>query len=217
MKIAMITASLGNFDKVEAHVPQSIPYDYHLFTDNNYPRFKTMAPRLQAKIPKCFGWELAPGYDYYMWIDGNLVLTNPDSLKYFFDNCQDYDMVVLKHPGRDTVRWEARYINRGMDQQSRYFVGRYINELMNEQMNEINSDKSFADDMLVIGGVFMYKNTPQVQRMLKEWWYHSSRYNVMDQLSFTYLLKKFKLKINVRPDIYNDCPYLRHKGHIYRF
>jgi len=215
-KIAVITASLGGFDKVEAHIPQSIPYDYFLYTDKNLPKFKTMAPRLQAKIPKCFAWQMTPGYDYYFWIDGSLVLTNPDSLKYFYDNCQGYDIVTLRHPRRSTVKQEARYLERGLEQESRYLVGRYLNEQMNEQMAEIKTDPNFGDDLLVIGGVFMYKNTPKVQEMLKEWWYHSSRYTVMDQLSFPYLLKKFGLKVNVRPDIYNDCPYLRQKGHIKR-
>lgn len=212
-KIAMITASLGNFDQIELHVPQSLAYDYFLYTDENFPKLKTMAPRLQAKIPKCFAWELVPNYDYYFWIDGSLILTNPDSLKYFYDNCQGYDIVTLKHPRRNTVKQESRYLERGLDQESRYLVGRYLNEQMHEQMIEIKSDPEFVDNLLVIGGVFMYKNTPKVHAMLTEWWYHSSRYTVMDQLSFPYLLKKFGLKVNVRPDIYSDCPYLKQKGH----
>lgn len=215
-KIAVITANLGSFDKIESHVPQSIPYDYFLFTDENFPsRFNAMTPRLQAKIPKFFGWQMVTGYDYYFWLDGNLVLTSPDSLKYFFDNCQDYDIVVLKHPRRNTVKLEARYLQRGLIQQSKYLVGRYENELLEEQMAEINADRDFVDNLLVTGGVFMYRNTPEVQRMLKEWWYYTSRYLIMDQCSFAYVLKKSGLKINVRSDVYNDCPYLRHKGHVH--
>lgn len=216
MKIAMITANLGGFDKTVPHVSQSIEYDYFLFTDENFPpRFKAMMPRLQAKIPKFFGWQMAPGYDYYFWIDGNFTLTNPDSLKYFFDNCHDYDIVVLKHPRRNTVKWEARYLQRGLKQQSKYLVGRYENELLDGQMAEINADKDFIDDLLVIGGVFMYRNTPDVRKMLKEWWYYVSRYLIMDQCSFSYVLKKSGLRINVLPDMYDDCPYLRHKGHVH--
>lgn len=214
-KIAMITASLGGFDKLEPHVPQSLDYDYFLFTDENFPhRFNSMTPRLQAKIPKFFGWQMAPGYQYYLWLDNNLTLKSPNSLKYFFDNCQDHDIVVLKHPRRNTVKWEERYLQRGLQQQSKYLIGRYENELLEEQMAEINADPHFVDDLLVIGGVFMYRNTPKVQKMLKEWWYHVSRYLIMDQCSFAYVLKKSGLKINVRPDVYNDCPYLRHKGHV---
>ncbi|HET7099035.1 MAG TPA: glycosyltransferase domain-containing protein [Patescibacteria group bacterium] len=214
MKIAVITANLGGFDKPEVFVPQSLVYDYFPFSDENFPpRFKAMTPRLQAKIPKCFGWQMAPGYDYYLWIDGNLALNSPDSIEYFLKNCQGYDVVTLKHPRRPTVWKEARYLEQGLNEQSKYLVERYENELLAEQMAEINSDPDFTDDLLVNGGIFMYRNTPKVQKMLKEWWYHISRYLIMDQCSFSYVLKKSGLKVNVRPDIYNDCPYLRTKRH----
>ena len=215
MKIAIISANLGNFDIVGQHVPQSIPYDYFLFTDKNFrPRLKAMMPRLQSKIPKCFGWQMAPGYDYYLWIDAILTLTNPDSLKYFFENCQGYDIVVLKHPKRVNIRQEAKYLEKGIHT-SGYIRGRYKNELLTEQMTEINEDQDFVDDLLVVGAVFMYRNTPAVQKMLKEWWYHISRYHVIDQISFPYVLKKSGLRINVKDDRYDNCPYLELSGHRY--
>lgn len=216
-KIAIISASSGGFDKEIEHVPQTLAHDYFMFTDENFPpRFNTMTPRLQAKIPKCFGWQMAPDYDYYLWIDGNLALTNPDSLKYFYDNLQDHDIVVLQHPRRFTVRSEARYLRMGLKQGSRYMVGRYTNEWWPEQMAEIATDKDFVDDILVNGGVFMYRNTPPVRRMLKEWWYHISRYLIMDQCSFAYVLKRSGVRINVLQIIYNDCPYLAQRSHTRR-
>lgn len=214
MKIAVISANLGNFDNTEQHVPQSIPNDYFLFTDENFPpRFKAMTPRLQAKIPKCFGWQMVPDYDYYLWIDADLVLKSPDSLKYFYESCKKYDVVVLKHPRRISIGQEALYLER--NKTSRYLSARYQNELLKEQMAEINADKDFVDDMLFIGTVFMYRNTLKVQKMLKEWWYHISRYHIIDQLAFPYVLKKSGLRINVRDDKYNDCPYLELKPHRY--
>lgn len=220
-KVAVITANLGGFDKTAPHAPQSIGYDYFLFTDENFPpRFNAMTPRLQAKIPKFFGWQMVPNYDYYLWLDSTLSLSNPDSLKYFYDNCCDYDVVVLRHPSHPNVRQEARYTRKGVKQHgknlgSRYIMARYKNELIKEQMDEIEADKDFADDLLVCGGVFMYRNTPEVHKMLKEWWYHVSRYIIQDQISFPYVLKKSGLRVNVRPDKYNDCPYLKHKGHVH--
>lgn len=215
MKIAVISANLGNFDNVEQHVPQSIPYDYFLFTDENFPpRFKAMTPRLQAKIPKCFGWQMVPGYDYYLWIDADLVLTNSKSLKYFYDNCKENDVVVFRHPRRLNIGQEARYLQKGL-KTSRYLSGRYQNELIQEQMLEITQDKDFVDDMLVIGTVFMYRNTLEVQKMLKEWWYHISRYHIIDQLALPYVLKKSGLRINVRDENYTDCPFLELKTHRY--
>ncbi len=214
---AIISASLGGMDKPSLNVPQSLSHDYFLFTDKNFPPRITLAPRLQAKIPKMFGWQMAPNYDYYLWLDGNLRLNHPLALQYFYDQLQGYDIVTLKHPRRDTVKWEARYLERALNEQSKYMVSRYAGELFYEQMAEINADKDFVDDLLVIGGIFMYRNTQKVRKMLKEWWYHVSRYIVQDQISFSYVLKKSELNIKVLEHTYNEWEYLRHENHKKRY
>ena len=212
-KIAVISAILGGLDDPPTHPVQSIEHDYYLFTEENFPlRDKAMTPRLQAKIPKCFGWQLKPGYDYYMWIDGSLTMTSTDTLKHYFDAIQGYDLVVLKHPGRDTVYWESRYLERGL-KDSRYINERYAGEWVKEQMAEIMGDKNYKDDLLVNGGVFIYRNIPQVQEMLKEWWYHISRYLIMDQCSWAYVIKKSGVKVNALEEAYNESPFLAHQRH----
>lgn len=217
MKIAVISANLGGFDRLSRHVPQSLPYDYFMFTDENFPpRDKVMLPRLQAKIPKFFGWQMAPGYDYYLWIDASLAMADPDTIKYFFDNCQDHDIVVLKHPTRPNIRQEVRYTRKGVKQRSAYMLGRYENEMIKEMYDVVQADKDFTDDLLVNGGIFMYRNTPEVQGMLKEWWYYVTRYIIQDQIPFPYALKKSGIRINVRPDEINNCRYVSALRHKYR-
>lgn len=217
MKIAIITANLGGFDEVLPHAEQSIPYDYFLFTDENFPpRSKAMTPRLQARLPKCFGWQMVPGYDYYMWIDGNLSLRHQDSLKYFVDNMEGHDLVALRHHRRPNIRQETRYIRKGINQESLYIVERYKNELLAEQYDVIKRDKDYVDDMLLLSGAFLYRNTPQVQAAMKEWWHFITRYHIVDQIGFVYAMRKGGLRINALSDIYNDCWYLgvkRHKFH----
>lgn len=214
--IAVVSANLGGFDNATNHLPQSIQHDRFMFTDENFPpRHNSMTPRLQAKIPKCFAWQMAPGYEYYFWIDGNLTMTSPDTLKYFYDNLLDHDIVVIQHPRRTSAHSEGRYLLRGLKQNSRYLLGRYENEWIRQEMAEIESDKDFVDDMLVNGGIFMYKNKPEVQRMLKEWWYYISRYLIMDQCSFSYVLKKSGLKIKLDPMNYHLSPLVQHRGHIH--
>lgn len=204
MKVAVISANLGNFDGAQIHAPQSIPCDYYSFTDENFPpRSNSMTPRLQAKIPKCFGWQMAPGYDYYLWLDGGMTLKHPDSLKYFMDSCQGHDIVVLRHPKRPNIRQETRYVRKGV-RQSPYVRQRYSGELLAELYSLIGNDKDYIDDTLVAGGIFLYRNTPDVQATLKEWWYYQTRYHVNDQLSFAYVLKKSGLRVNIRPDSYGE-------------
>ena len=174
-----------------------------------------MTPRLQAKIPKCFGWQLKPGYDFYMWIDGNLRMKDENTLKYFYENCHEYDVAVLQHPRRNTIWWEYRYNWRGINNNapSNYLRSRYVGELLDEQMAVIKADKDHKDDVLVNGGIFVYRNTPQVQAMLKEWWYYISRYLIMDQLAWAYVLKKSGVGVNVLPDRFDDCPWLENRRH----
>jgi len=213
-KIAIITANLGGFDKVLPHERQSIPYDYYLFTDENFPpRSEYMTPRLQARMPKCFAWQMVPGYEYYLWIDGNIRLKHPDSLKFFLDNISGYDIVALKHHRRPNIRQEVRYLRKGIRQESMYLVNRYINELLAEEYEVVRNDKHYVDDLLLLSGVFLYRNTLAVQNAFKEWWYHVSRYHIIDQIGFVYCLKKAELKINAREELYNDCWYLEVKRH----
>lgn len=215
MKIAVVSASLGGFDRPTTHATQDMLHDYYYFNDDNFPaRFNSMTPRLQAKIPKFFAWQMVPGYDYYLWLDGNITMTAHNSLRTFYEACQDHDIAALKHPRRDSVRWEARYTQRGLNEGSRYLHGRYAGEHLADQMKEIQADEQFEDNLLVNGGMFMYRNTPEVQKMMKEWWYHNSRYCTQDQVSFAYVLKKSGLRVRVIPEIYNHCSFLGHRGHV---
>lgn len=214
---AVIQASLGGIDRKVEHVKQSIPYEYHLFTDENFPpRDKALHPRLQSKIPKCFGWQLAPGYELYMWLDGNISLAHPDSLKYYTEQLGDSDFLVLRHPGRPNIRQEVRYTRKGINQQSIYILSRYPGELLKEMYEIVENDKDYIDDLLVIGGVFLYRNTLEVQKLLKEWWYYQTRYILQDQLSFAYVLKKSGVKYKVLEDVYDDTLYLKIVKHKFR-
>lgn len=214
LRQAVIQASLGDIDNTVEHTPQTVPYDYHLFTSENFPlRDRVMLPRLQAKIPKFFGWQLRPNYDYYLWLDGNISLNNPSTIKYLQDQIQDHDIVVLRHPDRPNIRQEVRYTRKGVNQQSRYVVSRYTNEWLKEIYEVIENDKDYIDDLLVIGGIFMYRNTPKVQAMMKEWWYYNSRYIVQDQISFPYVLKKNSLKVKVLDHSFKTWDYIKITRH----
>ena len=214
MNILVHSANLGDFDKILPHVPQSIPHDYRISNDTNFPpRSKAMTPRLQARIPKCFGWQMFPGYDFYMWIDGNLTLKHHDALMHFLNGLDDHDVVALRHHRRPNIRQEVRYIRKGINQQSQYIVRRYENELLKEEYASIVADENYVDDLLLLSGAFMYRNTPEVQQAMKEWWYQTSRYHIVDQIGFVYALKSAGLRIKVLEDLYNDCWYLGVQRH----
>lgn len=216
MKICVLSANLGGIDNPVSHVNQTVKADYHTFTDENFPpRIHAMTPRLQAKIPKMFGWELKPDYDVYLWLDGSIRLAHQESIQYFVDALEGHDMVFLKHPTKDTVHWEYRYNYRALHSNapSNYMKSRYDNEWLDEQYKVIEDDPEYLDDVLLLGGVFMYRNTPLVRAALKEWWHHVSRYLIMDQLSLPYVLKKGGVVFNALDDDINDSMWLEYRRH----
>ncbi|MEX0909996.1 MAG: glycosyltransferase domain-containing protein [Candidatus Paceibacterota bacterium] len=200
--IAVISANMGNFDRVRPHVPQNMEVDFYHFNDENFPlRFNAMTPRLQARIVKTFMWQLVPDYEYYLWIDCSCVLGREDSVRWFMDQIGKNDIAVFRHPNRTTVQQEADYLKERLAMGCKYITPRYEHELLDEQMKEVSST-----DPLYASTAFIMKNTPEVRAAMKEWWYHISRYHSIDQLSLPHVIKR--LKVAVIEEKYMQTPYL---------
>lgn len=211
MKIAVITANLGRFDPQIEYVPQNMPYHFYRYTDENFPpRFNSMTPRLQARIAKMFAWQMMPNYDFYLWVDASCILSDKNSIKWFIEKCKDVDMAVFKHPERNTIAEEANFLRERLKRNDPYIISRYKNEFIDGQMAEINSNKSFSDQNLFASTAFIYKNTPRIRNVMFHWWYHTSRYHSIDQLSLPYVLFTEPCKVRIIPDNYLKIPYLKH-------
>ena len=205
MKIAAITANLGSFDKEYEAVPQTVQADFFKFTDKNFPpRSLAMTPRLQARIPKMFGWQMVPGYDAYIWYDSSLAVTSKDMVAWFLTQLGDADIVFLKHPERDTVYKEAAFIKEKVALNHYYLAPRYAGELIDEQLAEV------GDAPLIASTTFMYRNNERVHSLMKEWWYHTSRYHIVDQLGLPYAIAKSGCKINIINDHYLHLTHMKH-------
>lgn len=205
-----MTANLGKFDDPVKYTKQELRDDIELeifkFDDSNFPpRVRTMSPRMQYGIPKRFGWQLKPNFDYYIWVDASCTIDKPNIVNWFTEQCEGYDMALFKHPERNTIKEEADFIRYKMSKGNAYLITRYENEFLDEQMQAIFSDPDFTDNALYASTSFVYNNTFDVQWMMKEWWYHCTRYHALDQLSLPYLVQKFKLSVNViNEDVYHS-------------
>lgn len=191
MKILVVSASLGGFDEPRNHEQQSVDCDYYQFTDENFPpRFNSMTSRLQARIAKLFSWQLRPGYDYYLWVDSSCRLSSSDSVKWFLEQLGDEDIAVFKHPHRKTVQQEADYLKHRLSINCPYITPRYENELIDGQLAEIDPHAE-----LYASTAFICHNTPEVQEALKEWWYHTSRFHSIDQLSLPWAIQDLNVAV----------------------
>jgi hypothetical protein len=207
MKIAVLTCNLGKFDTDILNVKQDLPEDmemtFYRWTDANFPPITGLTPRFQYRIPKMFGWQMFPGYDYYLWLDGSMSLQDPKSVMWFLNKCKDYDMALFKHPWRDTMKEETDFIELKLKQGNKYIASRYKNGLHKEQLDDCLMDTNFHDTRLYASTAFIYKNNAQVREALKLWWIHQSRYFTCDQIALPYALYKHNINVNmIEEDIF---------------
>lgn len=219
MKVALLSANLGGFDKPVDPIKQNLPDDveltFHRFTDEDFPPITGLTPRMQYRIPKTHSWQMFPGYDYYIWFDGSLSPQHTESVKWLLEKCAGYDVALFKHPWRRTMKEETDHIEEYLKKDNDYITSRYKNGLHKEQLAVCLADPDFKDTVLYTSTAFVYKNTSKVQKALQDWWYHGSRYFTVDQIVLPYIVWKHGLKVNLIPDNQYKIPYLtfvsRHK------
>lgn len=199
MKLAILSANLGNFDKVIEPVEQELPkgiesITYHCFTDADFPSITGLTPRLQYRLPKTFGWQMFEGYDYYIWLDASMSFTTPDCAQWFVDQLGNADVAVFKHPYRKSIQEEADHIEDHLKKNKPYITSRYKNGLHKEQLKDIQLS-DYLDDHLYASTAFIYRDSEEVRDALRLWWLHQSRYYSCDQLAFTFVLKDLAVKV----------------------
>lgn len=199
MRIAILSANLGDFDKVVEPVEQELPegiesITYHCYTDEDFPPITGLTPRLQYRIPKYFGWQMFPGYDYYIWLDGGCSFLRSDSVKWYLSQLDKADMALFKHPSRRNIRQEVEHIEEHLQLGKPYITPRYKNGLHKEQLAVIQADKTYKDDKLFASTTFIYQNNARVQAMMHDWWFYQSRYFTCDQVVLPWLFDGWGIK-----------------------
>lgn len=196
MKIAVLSANLGNFDIPVDPVEQDIPITFHRFTDSNFPPITGLTPRFQYRIPKMFGWQMFPGYDVYIWLDGSVTLSRPDSARWMLDNLGGADAAFFKHPWRKTIKEEVDHLEEHLKAGKPYITSRYKNGLHKEQYAELE-EAGFVDEILYASTAFIYQDSLWLRRAFEKWWGLQSRYYTCDQVALPYAMKD--IEINILP------------------
>jgi hypothetical protein len=153
---------------------------------------------------------MAPVYDGYIWYDSSLSVASMDMVKWFLEQLGDADAVFLRHPDRKTVHEEAAFLKEKLWKNHYYITPRYRDELIDEELAELESDKGYKDNLLIASTAFMYRNNEKVHALMKEWWYQTSRYHIIDQLGLPYAIYKSGCKVNIINDNYLHLEHLPH-------
>jgi len=211
-RVAHVSAGIGTDHHpppLAKYLPQhGVQLETFLFTEANFPaRSKSLSPRMAAKIPKMFMWDLKPGYDFYLWTDAALTFRSPNTAKFFVDQLgDDYDIVVFTH-WSPSAHAEAESLRRELAKGCAYVGPRYTDEDLEGEMKAIEADRDFADNAMWCGGTFCYRPIPQIKAAMKEWWYRTTRFHCCDQFAFPHVLKDCRVKV-LHLDIYKN-DYLR--------
>lgn len=205
MRVAILSAQL--YPEV-TWVPQEIPgFETVVWrsTDTTFPpRLRAMSPRMQARLPKCFGWEMVPGCDIYVWLDASFAIPSPHSVRWLIDGLDDF--VCFRHPVRNSIRDEAEYL--AARAHTSYISRRYDGERLEAQLS-ILTDEGYVDDRLYAGGIFAYRDSAVMRAAMTDWWLNQSKYHLNDQLSLPYVLWKHRARVSVVPgDIYDNLHFV---------
>lgn len=200
--IAIHSISFFGFD--EPHVWADQPADVFRYTEKTFPLRNRLTPHAQSKIPKCFAWDMDPGYDFYIWVDASYQLLD-GAVDFLLKELGDNDFLVFPHPFNNTVEDEYNFLKQGLVK-SKYIQLRYKDELLEEVYKLVD-----GKDPVYHGAIYIYRNTPEVQKALKEWWYYDSRFHLDDQLTWTHVLKGLKVKVMDKGVA--DYPYWRYIPH----
>jgi hypothetical protein len=211
VKTLLLSANLGGFEQVWPSVEQDfLGIETRLLTDETFPRrSRSMTSRLQARIPKMFGWDMFPGYDFYIWLDASFRFQSSGSVSWLWTSLGPADFAFFAHPTRGSVREEAAHIQAKVEAGKKYLTSRYEGEDVDGQLRAISED-GYVDDVLYASMVFCYRPTPRAKTLLTDWWVHTSRFHSVDQLALPFLLWKRRCSVAVlKGDPYHS-PYLEY-------
>jgi len=220
MKIALISANLGGIDGSTKpnYIPQQLPKDwevkvfYHDST-NTVVRTGSLHPRIQAKMYRMLGWEMYPGFDYYIWLDAGFDLVSDKAIYAFVKHCEEHDIAMFKHSMRQSIQSEALAVINLLKAKDQYIIERYTNEPMIEQVHHYLEIEKYKDTFLVETGAFCYRPTEKIKAMLKDWYYECCRWTCQDQLSLPVVVIRHNVDITFFPTSIHKTGLIQHTWH----
>ena len=214
MKIAVLTASIGEIDKPKPLVEQSVSFDYFNFNLNNLPfPLPNLNNRLKGKYLKTLSHRILPNYDIYIWIDGNVEVTSSKFVERMSDLLKKSEVAIATHPDRNNVYDELNFILDAIKHKVPYLTVRYENEPLAEELLFFEKNNFPKNYPLYACRVFARKNTNKVNNAFNDWWLRCLEFTNFDQTMFSYIAKTNKLKLSTFPYTELETYITKHTHH----
>ena len=215
-RIAVYTAVLGAYDRPLPVEPDGV--DYICFTDDpslHIPGWRVRSlPALErpsedarirtARSIKLLPHRCLPGYDAWIWIDGNLSLKMP-AAELARSALAEAEIAAFQYPPpKDCIYQEAQScIDRCKDDPA----------LIEAHMARYRA-RGFPEHAgLVETGLMARRNTPSVRAFNEAWWQELQEGSRRDQLSFNYVAWKLGMRYALLPGQIKRSPVVDWKAH----
>lgn len=209
MKIAVITAIFGGIDTPKPFPEQSVTCDYFCFTEANSPvPLPNLPDRLKAKYFKLQAHRVLPGYDYYIWIDGNIEVTSPDFVKTMIE-ATNSGIAIQRHHERETIEQEIDFI---LKSDNVYLTTRYGAQPLKQEYEYYLSRGMPPDAPLYSCNIFAFTRAGLF--FFDYWWSLVLQWSWFDQSAFSFSAWQTSSGINtVDLGPMFDNPYFKHSNH----
>lgn len=191
-EITVITAIMGDYDDIPP-VPKGFKHavlvsDVPLNSDwTNVVMESQLPSRLASKIPKFRPDQFVPT-SLSVWVDASM--RDPDN--WLYDAClqklNKSDFVLFRHPDRTSIVDEV-IASRDSPKYDQFPLEKQINFYLNS---------GFQDDVgLFACGVIARRHSSEISEFGNAWLLENMRWSIQDQISFSYLVKRRGLKVEV--------------------
>ena len=191
MDTVVFTSIFGDYDGLNDPLMISEDIEYVCFTDSfelksdiwdvrTVKSWIQEDPHRSSRFAKICGYELLQGFDYSLYIDGNMTLKVVPDIPAILDGKA---IAAEVHPSRDCIYDEVWACNHfGKDNLS----------IMNEQMRQYQSLGFPTHAGLFQCGILArdWRNQEMVD-LCEVWWQHVLNYSKRDQLSFPFVFRDF--------------------------
>lgn len=201
-KIAVYTAIYGDYDDIVDPLYKDPNCDYYIFTDQevkkdsiwkkidfDFPE-EVNTEFLKNRYVKIFPNKIFKDYDYSIYVDGNLIITSEISLylKNFESIC---GIGMHKHPSNTGIYEEVDYnlrLKKITSEEAKMIKKKYNN-------NNMPNNYGMFECNVILREHFNYR----CMEIMDMWWDEIINGVKRDQLYFTYVLYKLRVKFD---DIY---------------
>lgn len=226
-RTCIYSAIYGRYDRLKKQPDQTIPVDFLCFTDcadldqdgswqviRNIRR--PLSPRMRAKHLKILSHRIFPrgrpnlletfptgirrqlaSYDYLIWIDGSVQITNPDFAETVIGNIRKSGWTMFSHPDRECIYDEASVSTK---------LEKYRDQPIAEQVESYRAEGYPERNGLMASGIIGRDARDERMVAINEmWWQENQKWTHQCQISLPVVLWRLGHSCDqIRANIWNN-------------